>query len=144
MQYHYSIEGEIYFCVNYYQRSDYTTNNEIVDRDVWTEPFSTGFGANDGMLVYPGQKYGIYGPITTCRLETIRNSQEDYELFYMIDQRINKYNELHSTSYNSCADILASYLNSIFAGTTKVSPSLTFTTFENYRSMLLDIVEELY
>jgi hypothetical protein len=35
-----------------------------------------------GMAVlYPGSKYNVHGPITSMRMENIRNPMEDYEYF---------------------------------------------------------------
>ena len=142
MQYYYGIEGEIYYCVNNCRRSDYDGHNDEA-RDPWTDPFSYGYGAGDGMLVYPGKKYDVIGPLPSMRLETIRNSQQDYEYFYMIDQKIAQYNAIHGTNYTSCYDIVASYCSNMFSGT-QINKDFSTTSFNTYHAALLAIVDELY
>ena len=142
MQYYYGVEGEIYYCINNFRRSDYDGHNDE-DRDPWSDPFSYGYGAGDGMLVYPGQKYDVIGPLPSMRLENIRNSQQDYEYFYMIDQRIAEYNAIHGTYYTSCYDIIANYCNNMFSGT-QINNNFSTVTFNSYRAALLAIIDELY
>ena len=86
MQMKYGIEGNLYWATTIYKKY---TQGGYVTRDVWSDPFSftTNNGANgDGFLVYPGRKYGIYGPISTLRLESIREGMEDYEYLYMLQE----------------------------------------------------------
>jgi len=52
------------------------------------------------MLCYPGAKYGIYGPISTLRLENLREGEEDYECLLMIKNAIIQYNEQNGTNYD--------------------------------------------
>ena len=52
------------------------------------------------MLCYPGSKYGIFGPISTLRLENLRESEEDYECLLMIENGILAYNEANGTDYD--------------------------------------------
>lgn len=84
MQMKYGVEGNLYWATTIYKKY---TQGGYVTRDVWSDPFSftTNNGANgDGFLVYPGRKYGIKGPITSIRLESIREGMEDYEYLYML------------------------------------------------------------
>ena len=142
MQYYYGVEGEIYYCINNFRRSDYDGHNDE-DRDPWTDPFSYGYGAGDGMLVYPGKKYDVIGPLPSMRLENIRNSQQDYEYFYMIDQRIAQYNAIHNTNYTSCYDIITSYCSNMFSGT-QINHNFSTASFISYHTALLTIIDELY
>ena len=146
MQYNYGFEGTLYFCVNMFSTSD---QGEAVLRDVWNDPMM-GNTAGDGMLLYPGDRYKICGPITSMRLETIRNSMEDYELFYLMDQRINKYNSNTGSSISSCRDLLASEVTSMFNGTQLLTAGHTFSSgyqsqdFDEFRIYLLQRLEYCY
>lgn len=140
MQYSYGIEGSVYWATNYCLRKDTDT---YVTPDVWTDAYTLGYSAGDGRLVYPGVTYDIYGPITSMRLENIRNSFQDYEYFLMIDAMIDEYNQTHSTAYTSCNDLLASYTANMFSGT-QVTASFKSNTFNSYRTTLLSIIENLY
>lgn len=39
----------------------------------------------DGFTVYSGREYGIYGPVSSIRLESILDGEEDYELMYALE-----------------------------------------------------------
>ena len=143
MQYNYGFEGTLYFCVNMFSTSD---QGEAVLRDVWTDPM-VGNTAGDGMLLYPGSRYNIFGPITSMRLETIRNSMEDYELFYLMDQRLDKYNANTGSSLTSCRDLLSSEVSQMFNGTQLLTSGHTFSSgyqsqdFDGFRIYLLQRLE---
>ena len=142
MQYYYGIDGQVYWCVNYNQTED--SNGNIVNRDIWTNPISPGMGAGDGFLVYPGKDYDVYGPITSMRLENIRNSFEDYEYFYMLEQRLQKYNSLTSSTLPQATSLFTtSEYSAMFTGT-KLTSSFTSQTFEGYRDRLLNAIEQIY
>ena len=90
MQKKYDVEGNLYWATTIYQKY---TRNGYVHRDLWNDPLS--WAANnptngDGFLVYPGKEYGIKGPISTLRLESIREGMEDYEYLYMLEQLLNE------------------------------------------------------
>ncbi len=38
----------------------------------------------DGMLLYPGKTVGVFGPVTSFRLENIRDGIEDYQYLYLL------------------------------------------------------------
>jgi hypothetical protein len=122
-------------------------NNEL--RDVWTDPM-VGNGAGDGQLLYPGSKYNVHGPITSMRMENIRNSMEDYEYFYMLDQNIARYNANTGSSITSCRDLLNSDFSQMFSGTQLLSSGHTSSTgyqaedFDLIRTYLLQRLEYCY
>ena len=88
MQHDYHVEGDLYWCVNIYNTSD-----------PWTIPVVTE-SVQEGRLVYPGSKYGVFGPLSTLRMESIREGREDYECFWMIEQAIYAYNEANGTDHD--------------------------------------------
>ena len=142
MQYDYGFEGTLYFCTNMYSVSD--RSDEL--RDVWTEPMIGQF-AGDGQLTYPGGRYNIFGPITSMRLENIRNSMEDYEYFYLMDERLAVYNANTGSNISSCKDLLASEFSQMFSGTQLKSRGHTSNTgykaqdFDEFRTYLLERLE---
>ena len=81
MMYEYGISGMVYSSVNYWGAY---SGNTIELYDYWNGYQSGTPG--DQMLVYPGSDYGINGPIGSLRLETIRESSEDYEYLYLLGQ----------------------------------------------------------
>ena len=81
MMYEYDISGMVYSSVNYWGTY---SDNSISLLDYWNGYESGTPG--DQMLLYPGSDYGVKGPIGSMRLETIRESSEDYEYLYLLDQ----------------------------------------------------------
>ena len=82
MMYDYDIDGMLYSSVNYWGK--YNNDGSITQLTYWTGYTDNGT-PGDGMLVYPGSAYGVYGPIGTVRLENIRESFEDYEYLWLLE-----------------------------------------------------------
>ena len=89
MMFEYDVEGMIYWAINWYNSDD-----------VWTTPVNYLNAVGDGMMCYPGSKYGIFGPISTMRLENLREGEEDYECLLMIENAILAYNDNNGTDYD--------------------------------------------
>lgn len=110
MERKYGIEGNLYWGLSFFR-----DNTNGGPRDVWNDP-DVGGGANgDGQLVYPGRQFLVDGPISTMRLETIRDGEEDYECLYLFEEYIQKYNEENGASLDS-ASLLSSTYDSLFSG----------------------------
>ena len=137
MQYAYQIEGQLFWNICYY--SSWQGGFEG-PRDVWTDANSWEGCACDGMLVYPGYTFGIKGPITTLRLESILAANEEYEYLWMIEQKVNEYNANHGT-FLDARDLLAKYFNRLF---TNMIAETDVENFESIRLELLNLVESLY
>ena len=99
MQHEYGVQGDLYYCVNIVNHSD--------NAAPWTEVYYDD-AANDGRLLYPGSEFGIFGPISTLRMESIFQGREDYECLWTIEQAILAYNEANGTDYDP--DELMSWL----------------------------------
>ncbi len=78
-------------------------------------------------------------PIPTLRLKSIEASNEEYEYLYMIDQKVNEYNEANSTNLVS-RELLNKYLKQLYK---EVTPYLDTQVFEEVRLDLLKICEKL-
>jgi hypothetical protein len=130
MEYDYGIEGNLYWCCNYYSYYD-GTNTAV--RDVWSTNKTWENCYGDGMLMYPGNRYGTTSPLSTLRLESVREAQEDYEYLYLFNAYINQYNTTYSGSKSS-ATLLNTYYTQLFSG---VQASCSASTFETVRQSLL-------
>lgn len=130
MEYDYGIEGNLYWCCNYFS---YYNGSSTALRDVWstTKTWENCYG--DGDLLYPGNRYGTTSPLATLRLESIREAQEDYEYLYLFNAHINQYNSTYSGSKSS-ATLLNTYYSQLFSG---VQSTCTSEAFENVRQSLL-------
>lgn len=133
MQFDYEIEGNLYWAVNYYDTCEST------GRDVWESANSWPSIAGEGQLVYPGKKYGIMGPISTCRLESIREGNEDYEYFWMIDQMIQEYNLEMGTNLKT-QELLRPILDGLYDG---MIPERDPEAFHQHRMNLLSLLEQM-
>ena len=133
MQYDYGVEGNLYWDVCYYQK--YQSSGQIIDRDVWTDANSYEDCCGDGQLLYPGSTYGLTKPISTLRLESIREGNEDYEYFYLFDQYVQSYNAAQGTSLKS-VDLLQRYYQGLF---TDMKPKNAPELFASQRASLLSM-----
>ena len=97
MQYDYRISGNLYWNINYAEK--YNGNTTV--RDYWNDPKTWFYVNGDGYLTYPGTKYKMNTPISTVRLEALREAQEDYEYFWMLEQEVAKYNAAHGTDIDA-------------------------------------------
>ena len=88
MQYDYDCDGNLYWCV------DYFTEN------MWETPTVFDGAVCEGLLVYPGDKFDMQEPLSTLRLESIREGLEDYEYMWLMEQQILAYNEANGTEYD--------------------------------------------
>ena len=77
-QYMYGIDGVLYWAVNDWQ-----------DGAEWRS-MDYGFAYGDGRLIYCGQKYKIQGPISSIRLEMIRDGIEDFQYMKMAEASLGK------------------------------------------------------
>ena len=82
------IDGNLYWATTIFGRWD---GERFVDRDPWTDPVAwpgadgRGGGANgDGQLIYPGAD----GPVSTIRLEAIREGLEDHEHLVLLEDAL--------------------------------------------------------
>ena len=137
MQYAYGIQGEIHWNICNYSK---TTNSFVTGRDIWYDPLTWEKCNGDGFLVYPGKEYGINGPITTLRLESIMNANEDYEYQWMINEKVQEYNAAHSTNYVT-TELLQSFYSKLFKDMKTTCDSVVF---EEQHNQLLSLVETLY
>jgi len=44
----------------------------------------------DGLLLYPGKKVGLDGPVSTIRLELLREGLEDYEYLVLLEKKLGR------------------------------------------------------
>ena len=133
MQYDYGIEGDLYWCVNWY-----TSYSGV--RDVWTDAESVVDTPGDGYLLYPGREFGVDGPIGTLRLESIRESREDYEYLWLFEQKIQEYNSINGTAYDA-NELLQTYFEELYDG---AIPNRDSELFHQKRLALLEAVEALH
>lgn len=140
MSYDYDMEGLLTWGTACYL----TTHNAGTHRDYYNarnpyKDLQTGGGVNgDGFLVYPGKKYGIYGFVPSVRLQAIRDSLEDYEYLYMLENEIEKYETAYAmTGFDLDAE-LEKINESLYMG---VEFSTDYTNIFEARKRVSDLLE---
>ncbi|MBQ2882088.1 MAG: DUF4091 domain-containing protein [Clostridia bacterium] len=79
--------GFLFWSTTYWNE----TNDEYTNiDDPWTNVLIGNGTYGDGILMYPGDKYGIDGPCGSVRLEACRDGVEDYELISMLEKALGK------------------------------------------------------
>ena len=88
LQKKYNIVGNLYWdAAAYTDESGYRANQYI---DVYEYPYrqsANDLPAGDGFLAYPGAAYGVYGPLPSLRLMSIRDGMEEYELLRDVEEK---------------------------------------------------------
>jgi hypothetical protein len=85
-QKHENVEGLLYWCSTWW--------NPASIKDPWTD-MATVKDINpsihgDGSLFYPGKKVGVDGPVSSIRLELIRDGLEDFDYLTLADAKLGK------------------------------------------------------
>lgn len=128
----YGITGNLYWCVNFFKECNTTGTMIFFD-----DPYSIahmGMGANgDGAILYPGKPYGIFGPVCSIRLKSIRSGYEEYEIIKVMRK------EYQKRGFDF--DALFSLLTSEFMDGVKIDPY--FTGFVERRNTLIRLYELL-
>lgn len=82
--YLYQVSGLLYWCTNYW---DATAGSKEPWVDQATIKNINPWLYGDGSLLYPGKKVGIEGPVSSVRLEIIRDGLEDYKYLWLLEQK---------------------------------------------------------
>lgn len=148
----YGIEGTLYW------RAAASVNDSAENEynDVYTNPFYfQGCPAGDGFLVYPGAAYGIYGPLPSLRLMSIRDGMEEYNLLKSAEEKFRALEaelgegfsamEAMDTFYNSLGEGIENIYKDGEHGldftTLRTELLKTLTSFETGLSFLVGDVE---
>lgn len=103
MQHDYDSDGNLYWCVN-----TYTAN-------MWDTPTVFDGANGEGNLMYPGARFNLAFPLSTLRLESIREGMEDFEYLYMIEEAIVQYNAENGTNHDP-EELMASLYEGLYNG----------------------------
>lgn len=73
----YGVTGMLYWSVDYWKVNYWDQNTP------WAFP-----NDGDGMLIYSGYKFGLPTPVSTLRLEGVRDGIEDYQMLCMLEDAL--------------------------------------------------------
>lgn len=115
--------------INIYERPYHQTHYEAV--------------AGDGFVCYPGAPYGVYGPLPSLRLMSIRDGQEDYEILSDIENKINVISDSFGDDF-SVEEAMDYFYDQIsYEGFKLYSDGTNGLDFTALRSSLLDLATNL-
>ncbi len=115
MMQRYNVKGiESWYTNMYRDMPGYNKGFEVI-----TDPYanSSRFPETngDGFITYPGMPYGIEGPINTMRIHSLRDSNEDYEVLYLLEQEYKKVIAKAGLEYNRREfEAMVEYINERF------------------------------
>lgn len=140
LQKKYNIEGNLYWDAAAYTSYAEATYGEPVD--VYESPYravgSNTDIAGDGFLTYPGAKYGIYGPIPSMRLMSIRDGLEDYELLLDLENKYATVAERLGTDVDAMMERL--YDGLYYNGAMMFGDGDNGMDFDSLRAELIDLL----
>ena len=137
----YDISSILYWCTCYYSKAEAQGGNNVkkVSRDVWNDPNSYVNVNGDAYLLYPGSKYGLKTPISTLRLESLRQGSEDYEYLWLLENAVAEYNEKHGKDYDVSEITKKFYGGAFLLGSTISNTNVK--KFADARSELLTLLD---
>ena len=121
MQFDYNVVGNLYWTTTYFLKNVGSRAGLEALEDYYQGGQHYEGTNGDGHLLYPGAPYGIDGPVSSVRLESIRDGLEEYEVMYAYEQR--------ALAADSAADVRAvlEYLyENLYIGTKVSTDTETF------------------
>ena len=119
MQYGYDVEGQLYWGTATYRfnESIYDYTNGWEPCDVYENPLVYPAANGDGILLYPGMKYGVEEFFPSIRLEALRDGFEDYEYLYALENAMEKYSQKYGVTDFNFDSLMKNIYDSVFTGT---------------------------
>ena len=115
MMQQYDIKGMQMWYSNMYQdMTGYNTGMKPIS-DPYTNASRFPETNGDGFTTYPGMPYGIVGPINTMRIHSLRDTVEDYEILYVLEEEYKKVVAKAGLEYDRGAfEKMVEYINERF------------------------------
>ena len=115
MMYNYNITGLLYWDVALYALA----GGVGFIQDFYDTPLRFATCNGDGFLLYPGKEYGVKGPVTSIRLHSIRDGNEEYDLLYALERFYEKRATEKSVEYDGSGfdEILSLATGDLYRGT---------------------------
>ncbi len=136
LQYKYDIEGTLYWDTAGYHADEERT------LDVYENPYIyDSVTAGDGILTYPGAKYGHKGPFPSMRLMSIRDGFEDYEMLISAEKRIQELGEAYGERINADSALDMMYQRLAYSGSRYYAENEQGLKFSEVRETLFSLIE---
>ena len=138
----YDMQGYLYWSLHFYFNSGSAAGIQYAD------PYKTavrfgGFSSSvngDGFMLYPGRYYGQETPFGSLRLTTYRDSQEDLNTLYALDNLLREKESFYGVAKDtfSMNDLMSDIYDSIF---TETIYNPDDATFYSAREKLVEAIE---
>lgn len=138
MQYYYGVTGNLYWSATYFRTGDEGLDDYYSNALRFEDPNAAN---GDGFLLYPGKPYGIYGPVGSIRLHSIRDGMEEYEIIKYIGDEYAAISEANgfSSDFMSVYELLCEKL---FVGTRVYTDTATFSEIRQSLASLATVMEK--
>ncbi len=134
MQFDYKVSGNLYWNVCNYR---YYDGGQYVQRDIYNDPLTYTMINGEGQLIYPGSYYGLNTPVSSIRLENIRDGLEDYEYLLLAEQGIEALDGYEGKG----REVLGKYFDSLYTG---LVYNRDHAVFDVQLDSLLELLDALY
>ena len=139
MTYEYKFEGYLNWSAFTYADTETLTDAIRSYGDIYYDPTDVIKATNgDGYIVYPGEKFGIEGPLPSLRMLALTDAFEDYEYLYLFNELAKQYAEKYSSP--SINNLLNSLYRSVY---TNVYPYNDCEAILQARALLASYIELL-
>ena len=139
MMYDYDIVGNLYWMTNLYSWRE-SAFGDYPLQDYYDTALRYPDANGDGFLLYPGRPYGVDGPIGSVRLQSIRDSIEDYDLTYALEE-LYQAKGVSEEAFDSLMNLLT---RNLYTGTlVRIRDSL-LEDFAESRETLASLLELAY
>ena len=139
VQARYGIEGNLYWDAAAYTDEAPMYADQFID--VYTAPFRgthANFPAGDGCLAYPGAAYGVYGPLPSVRLMSIRDGMEELEMLLALKQQYIDLEAQYGEEF-SAQESIASLVDMVsYNGSALYADGESGLNFADVRASLID------
>lgn len=109
----YGIEGNLYWDAAAYTDENPMYSDQYIN--VYEDPFRgthTAWPAGDGNLAYPGAAYGVYGPLPSIRLMSLRDGMEELEMLLALEKQYEAMEAMYGSEFDA-HDSITSLVNMV-------------------------------
>ena len=135
----FDIEGNLYWDAAAYTEENPIYYNQYVN--MYETPFRGTHGhfpAGDGCLTYPGAAYGLYGPLPSMRLMSIRDGMEELEMLLALEAQYEKLEGTYGEEFDA-HDSITSIVDAVsYNGSKLYADGENGLNFDQLRASLID------
>jgi len=137
----YGIEGNLYWDAAAYTDENPLYFNQYIN--VYEQPFrrtDATWPAGDGFLTYPGAAYGVYGPLPSMRLMSIRDGMEELEMLLALKEQYEQMEAEYGSEFSAQSSV-ASLVDSVsYGGSSLYADGESGLNFGQVRASLIDSI----